>query len=61
MTTAETIDVHHYLREDNAIVTGNVGLLEEVVGGPQLAEVRQELREMQSEIEAGNEFRCSFF
>ena len=55
MTTAEAIDVRHFLREDETLGTGNIELLEEVVGVPQLSEVRQELREMQSEIEAGND------
>ena len=54
VTTAEAIDVRHFLRENDAIGTGDIGLLEDVVGGPQLSEVRQELTEMQSEIEAGN-------
>jgi DNA-directed RNA polymerase subunit alpha len=55
VTTAEVIDVRHFLREDDTIGTGNIEKLEEVVGGSQLSEVRQELREMQSEIEAGND------
>ena len=55
MTTAEAIDVRRLLREDDSVRMGKIELLEEVVGGPQLPEVRQELREMQSEIEAGND------
>lgn len=54
MTIVEPVDVRHLLREDEAIGQGKMTTLEDVVGGPQMSEVRQELNTMQSEVEDGN-------
>jgi len=55
VTIAEPIDVRRVLREDQAIGTGEIGLLEEAIGGPQVSDVRNEVRAMQSEIDSGSD------
>jgi DNA-directed RNA polymerase subunit alpha len=50
---AEPVNVRELLREDETLPGGDVEMLEQMISGPQVSEVRQELASLQAEIESG--------
>lgn len=53
--TQESVDARQLVRSDAALEAGNTATLEEEIAGANLAAIRQELGDLQSEIDSGKE------